>query len=82
MRPLAPEHWEDLRRSGLSDETIAALQVEAVRPHDIKLPGVTSAYRLPYFELSGRRNCFERWKLFPPIVGKDGHASLKGLRLI
>ena len=74
---LAPDHQVDLRNSGLSDETISRLQISTVRPHDIKphiLPGVTSAYRIPYFTLDGQVNGFERWKLFPSIE-KDGHAQ-------
>ena len=74
---LAPDHQVDLRNSGLSDETISRLQISTVRPHDIKphiLPGVTSAYRIPYFTLDGQVNGFERWKLFPSIE-KDGHTQ-------
>jgi hypothetical protein len=74
VKALAPEHLQDLRASGLTDEVIAALEIEAVRPHDLrKFPGVTSAYRLPYFDLNRQKNCFERWRLFPPLAGKDGH---------
>ena len=73
MRSLASIHVDDLHASGLSDETITLLQVEAVRPHDIKLARVTSAYKIPYFDLAGQKNCFERWKLFPPITTPDGH---------
>jgi hypothetical protein len=45
---LAAEHIEDLKRSGLTEEVLGRLQFEAVRPHDIKLPGVRSAYRTKY----------------------------------
>lgn len=64
---LAPDHLSDLRKSGLTDETIARCQFASVRPCDIKLTGVESAYRLPYFDLAGKKNCLERIKLFPPI---------------
>lgn len=69
---LMSEHLEDLRRSGLSDNAIAELQIEAIGPGDIKIPGVASAYRLPYFNLDGSTNCFERWRLFPPVKTEDG----------
>lgn len=72
---LHPEHLADLRKSGLTDDTIAACAIEAVRPHDIKLDGVLSAYRLPYFNIDRSRNCFERRRLFPPIITKDGHTQ-------
>lgn len=71
---LAQEHREDLRRSGLDDEAVKACEFESVRPHDFKgLKGVESAYRLPYFNLDGTRNCAERLKLFPPISDASGH---------
>lgn len=69
---LSQEHIKDLKASGLTDETIAACQFTAVRPHDIKLQGVESAYRITYFNLNGRPNNAERWKLFPPIIRSDG----------
>jgi hypothetical protein len=72
MNALAPEHLVDLRRSGLSDATIHALQFRAVRPHEIKLRGVTSAYEIPYFNLDGSVNCFKRRRLFPPVTRPDG----------
>ncbi len=72
MLSLTPEHLEDLRKSGLSDTSIEILQIQAVRPHDIKIPGVKSAYRIPYFNLDGSINGFERWRLFPPVKRPDG----------
>lgn len=68
---LAPDHLTDLRKSGLTDETIARCQFESVRPHDIKVKGAESAYRLPYFDIAGKKNCLERMKLFPPVKRKD-----------
>ncbi|TKB71604.1 MAG: DUF3854 domain-containing protein [Nitrospira sp.] len=70
---LHEEQLADLRKSGLSDDTIARLGIHAVRPHDLKLPGVFHAYRLPYFDLDGKPFDFERWRLFPPIVTPDSH---------
>ncbi|MGC4097194.1 MAG: AAA family ATPase [Nitrospira sp.] len=70
-RALAPEHLKDLARSGLTD-VLEQLQCESVRPHDINVHGVQSAYRIPYFTLDGNRNCFERWRLFPVVQRADG----------
>jgi hypothetical protein len=72
MKSLAPEHLADVRRSGLSDSSIAACELESVSPGDLKLKGVESAYRIPYFNLDGTRNCAERWKLVPPLRRADG----------
>lgn len=70
---LAPKHLADLRKSSLTDATIAACAFESVRPHDIKLAGVESAYEIPYHNIDGSQNCANRLKLFPPIIDKDGH---------
>lgn len=72
MMTLAPDHLADLHASGLEDSTIALCGYESVRPQDITIRGVESAYRLPYFTLDGTRNCIERWKLFPPLKRSDG----------
>jgi hypothetical protein len=73
MSVLAPEHREDLRKSGLTDTTIEALQFAAAPPHHLKtLRGVKSAYHLPYFDLSGKVDGFQRRKLFPPIITSSG----------
>ncbi len=76
---LDPIHLADLRTSGLSDETIAQLQISSVVPSSLnklgpKFHAVTSAYRIPYFDLSGETNDFERLKLFPTIKDKAGHS--------
>jgi hypothetical protein len=72
MTVLAPEHREDLKKSGLTDTTIKALQFAAVRPHDLKYRDVESAYEIPYFDLFGKVNGFQRRKLFPPISSSSG----------
>src|SRR5689334_16527155 len=72
MMSLAPEHLADLKASGLTDDTITACMFAAVRPQDIKLRGVDSAYRIPYFDFYGQPYAVERWKLFPPIVRPEG----------
>ena len=70
---LAPEHRADLKKSGLSDNTIEQLLFESERPQEmIRIPGVESAYALPYFGLDGQPNCFRRMKLFPPVRRSDG----------
>jgi uncharacterized protein DUF3854 len=75
MNSLAPEHRQDLINSGLTEGTVAALKFAAVRPHDIKLAGVESAYALPYFTVDGMANGFQRRKLFPPL--KTDHGTMK-----
>src|SRR5688500_14630682 len=69
---LTAEHLTDLARSGLTEETLAIMQIEAVRPHDIKLHGVHSAYRIPYPALDGSEKGFDRSRFFPPIQRADG----------
>lgn len=72
---LAPEHREDLQRSGLTDGTIALMEVSSLVPAEIDrlstggLNGVISVLRLPYFGVHG----FCRYKLFPPLKKNDGH---------
>ncbi len=70
-----PDHFKDLERSGLSEETILDLGIHSARPHDIpKLigwnpPEVQSALVFPYPGEEG----FCRAKVFPPFEDKDGH---------
>src|SRR5262245_12383025 len=72
---LAPEHLDDLRASGLTDETIAALHYCSLRPADIPVQKAESAYALPYFNLDGSVNCFKRVKLVPAIKDSKGHVQ-------
>ena len=75
LPPLHPDHLADLRRSGLSDETIVTLGIYSARPQDIpQLIGwnpseVTSALVLPYPGEDG----FYRVKVFPSFTKRDGH---------
>jgi hypothetical protein len=68
------DHWADLQKSGLSEETIQKAGIFSVRPSDIpKLLGfnpqqVESALAFPY---PGNR--FVRLKVFPTFTDKDGH---------
>ncbi len=72
---LHPEHLADLRKSGLSDETVALMGVYSVRPADISKAlgwdpkAVNSALAFPYSEKNG----FTRYKIFPPIRDANGH---------
>jgi hypothetical protein len=72
-RALAPEHRDDLRRSGLSDETIRDAEIYSVTPYQInKIMGwnapVTSLLAFPYLGTD-----FVRYKLFPPLTTKEAH---------
>ncbi|MEO7859898.1 MAG: DUF3854 domain-containing protein [Nitrospirales bacterium] len=75
MSVLIPEHLDDLKKSGLTDNSIALLRYAAVPPYQIKLKGVESAYTLPYFTMDGSVNGFQRRKLFPPI--KSSHGTMR-----
>jgi putative DNA primase/helicase len=82
------DHLKDLKKSGLSDETIRKAEIYSVPPRDInKILGslgsglearVSSLLAFPYPNCDG----FIQWKLFPPIKNKDGHTiryfQLKG----
>ena len=69
-----PDHLSDLRRSGLSDETIVLMDARSVVPQDV--PGfenglyarVDTVLELPYPNVEN----FSRYKLFPPIPMPDG----------
>ncbi|MFI5338916.1 MAG: DUF3854 domain-containing protein [Candidatus Methylomirabilales bacterium] len=70
------DHLHDLASSGLTEDTIRALGIYTVRPHDIpKLvgwdppPEVTSALCFPYPGEGG----FCRIKLFPGFLDRHGH---------
>ena len=51
---FCPAHLEDLRKSGLSDETIIQHGIKTIRPKDINkkvgydIPGLVSAYEIPF----------------------------------
>jgi Domain of unknown function (DUF3854) len=63
MADLAPEHLDDLRKSGLTDQTIKQAGLYSVRPADIgkitATPGVISLLAFPYDAN------FTRYKVFP-----------------
>ena len=82
---LSPEHLADLRKSGLSDETIKKAGIYSVPPGQInKLLKrdalVSSMMAIPYPGTEGSRKAktfhddgsFIRYKPSPPLKGKDG----------
>ena len=76
---LAPSHHADLKKSGLSQETIAAHYIRSVPPHMIgrllgfDVPAVHSAYLLPFRSPDGGFMNHIRMKIFPALTSKDGH---------
>lgn len=74
MSMLTPEQVADLKKSGLTDMSIELLKYQAAPPRQLP-KGVESAYALPYFNLDGSVNCFQRMKLFPPV--KTDHGTLR-----
>ena len=64
---LHPDALMDLRKSGLSDATLARCGLHSVRPADLRacpIPGVVHALSFPYFALDGSPLELQRWKLF------------------
>ncbi len=61
---LAPNHYDDLNRSGITDETIKGAGIKSVRPADInkklgfEMYGIQSMYEIPY------SNEYSRFKVF------------------
>ena len=74
MKALSPDQLADLRRSDLTDNTIALMLCEGVRPKEIPVTSATSAYAIPYFGLDGEPNHFHRLKLVPAVTDANGHA--------
>ena len=76
---LAPERRDDLRRSGLTDETIAAEFIRSVPPGMIgpllgfDMPAVRSALLFPFRSPAGGFMDHVRVKIFPPLIDADGH---------
>lgn len=64
METMHPQHYADLKKSALSDETITLARIESIRPDRINkalgynLPNLVSAYRIPYDEKFSRFRCF------------------------
>ncbi len=78
-RALAPRHLEDLRKSGLTDETIAAQFFRSVPPSMIRrlmgfdLSGIRSALLFPFRSPAGGFMDHARIKIFPALTDADGH---------
>lgn len=72
---VVDDHLAELRKSGLSDETIAAMGARSLTMAELQTVlgyspnGTRSALALPYPGLN-----FARYKLFPPARGTDGHS--------
>jgi hypothetical protein len=77
---LAAEHRDDLRKSGLTDETIAAQYIRSVPPSifprvlGFDISSVRSAMLLPFRSAAGGFMDHVRVKIFPPLKDADGHA--------
>jgi hypothetical protein len=82
--PLAPAHLADLRKSGLSDETIARQMIRTVPPDLIDqllgfpTPQVVSAYVIPFPNPHGGWMDHIRMKVFPAI--EPGRGTIKYLQ--
>jgi hypothetical protein len=82
---LAPEHLADLRKSGLTDETIAEQYIRSVPPGMIPrllgfdISSVRSAMLLPFRSPAGGFMDHVRVKIFPPLTDAEGH-SIKYLQ--
>ena len=76
---LAPEHRADLRKSGLTDETIAANLLRSVPPSMIPrllgfdLSAVRSALLFPFRAPDGGFMDHVRLKVFPTLTDASGH---------
>lgn len=75
---LHPEHWADLRRSALSDETIRRQKIRSVPPAMIdallgfEAPKARHAYLIPFADPRGGWFDHVRLKIFPPIATDKG----------
>jgi Domain of unknown function (DUF3854) len=75
---LAPEHLADLRKSGLTDETIRLQKIRTVPPHMIdqllgfRAPDVQHAYLIPFPDPRGGWFDHVRMKIFPALATPKG----------
>lgn len=73
---FAPDHWRDLKDSGLSDKTIQQAHIESVPPRQIpKILGSALANKVSSLLKFGYNHgsSFARFKLFPTVTDRDGH---------
>ena len=72
---LLEEHIADLRRSGLTDDTISQMAISSIGPDELdsrfKMGGVQSALRFDYLQLNGF-SPFHRLRFYPPISKPNG----------
>ncbi|MEX2222779.1 MAG: DUF3854 domain-containing protein [Candidatus Rokuibacteriota bacterium] len=77
---LAPEHLADLRKSGLTDETIADQLFRSVPPATIprlvgfECPRARSMMLIPFRSPAGGFMDHVRVKIFPPLTDAAGHS--------
>lgn len=65
-----------LSLSGLDQTDVARLHFKAYpSDHELDLPLTAAGFTLPYFEPSGKRNCFERFRLLEAPTASNGFAS-------
>jgi hypothetical protein len=75
---LAPAHWADLAKSGLTTETVRAQRIRSVpltmlpRLLGRDVPAVRSAYILPYPDPAGGWMDHPRLRIFDPYVDARG----------
>jgi hypothetical protein len=77
---LHPDHLADLRKSGLTDQTITSQMIRTVMPPSVfeqllafQVPaGVRSMYVIPFFGIHGRPVDHVRVKVFPTITTATG----------
>jgi len=71
---MSPDHVADLKKSGLSDETIEAAGIYTVPPYNIdKIVGNRPINSLLAFPYPGTD--FIRYKFFPSLTDQDGHVQ-------
>ena len=71
---MSPDHVADLKKSGLSDETIKAAGIYTVPPYNIdKIVGNRPINSLLAFPYPGTD--FIRYKFFPSLTDQDGHVQ-------
>lgn len=71
--PLRSLMLEDLARSGLDADTVKKLRLKPLTPAATRAATggkyTAPAYAIPYFELSGKVNCFSRLRFLEPVYG-------------
>jgi hypothetical protein len=83
--PMTSEMLADLRRSGLTDETIAEMRLQSIpKGADCRTllgwdhtPG-NGGYKIPYFDLDGRDTGFFRIRFVPALKKNDGGLTRYG----